>query len=89
MGIMMSVMSGYTSARKRHACKIRVFYKNNELKLRIRDDCMAFNIKEKAKKLTQTDPYDVSNYAIRIIMGLAKTVEYVNLLRTNNLIITL
>lgn len=78
---------GYRIPTKRHKCEMRVLYKNNNLILRVRDDCDEFNIKEKAEKLNQEDP--TRNMAIRLVMGLAKKVDYANILKTNNLIVTI
>lgn len=78
---------GYRIPSKRHHCEMRVLYKNDTLILRVRDDCAEFNIKEKADKLNQEDP--TRNMAIRLIMGLAKKVDYANILNTNNLIVTI
>lgn len=83
---LMTVMSGFTRDRKKHTCEMRVLYKRKNLTLRLRDDCAAFNLKEKFERIEEgEDP--TKNVAIRLVMGLAKDVQYVNLLKTNNLIV--
>ncbi|MCQ2753307.1 MAG: hypothetical protein MJ206_03570 [Bacilli bacterium] len=71
---------------RHHTCEMRVVYKDDELILRIRDDCPKFKIGEKTDRIAQSGD-STKNMAIRIIMGLAKDVEYVNMLKVNNLII--
>ncbi|MCQ2794187.1 MAG: hypothetical protein MJ207_02335 [Bacilli bacterium] len=71
---------------RHHTCEMRVVYKNDELVLRVRDDCPKFRIGEKSDRIAQGADA-TKNMAIRIIMGLAKDVEYVNMLKVNNLIV--
>ena len=70
---------------KRHSIDIRVVHKDDDVILRIRDDCVPFNPRER-KALT--DPHDIlKNAGIRIVYQIAKSVEYQNLLGLNVLTI--
>ena len=53
--------------------------------LRIRDDCRYFNIKERFEVLKSKGK--LSGIGIRLVYGIAKEVNYVNILNTNTLII--
>ncbi len=76
---------GFTKDHKRHSIDIRVVHKDDDIILRIRDDCVPFNPKER-KALT--DPNDIlKNAGIRIVYQIAKSVEYQNLLGLNVLTI--
>lgn len=72
---------------KKHGLDIRVLIEEESLILRMRDDCRPFDIK---KKLKEMDTEDICKGAgIRIVLGLADQVSYVNALRTNNLFVVL
>ena len=80
------VAHGFTS-QKRRSADIRVVYKENELLLRIKDDCRPFNPKE---RLALIDPEDVThNIGLRMVERLAKTMSYSNVLGLNVLTITI
>lgn len=81
-----TVKHGFTDGKK-HGLTIRVIYKDNDLILRLRDDCHMFDIKKRYNEADQTDIS--SNVGIRLVMKLSKEVLYVNTLNTNNLTITL
>ena len=70
---------------KPHCIDIRIVKKNEDLILRLRDDCFPFNPK------TYRDmffPEDVTEHiGIRMVISLAKDVQYVNNMKTNNLTI--
>ena len=79
---------GFTSDNKPHSIDIRIVAKGDDLILRIRDDCELFNVREKGEAWRE-DPDDVSkNLGIRVAMGSAKDLKYVNTLGTNTLLIT-
>lgn len=70
---------------ERHSIDIRVVHKDDDIILRIRDDCVPFNPRER-KALT--DPNDIlKNAGIRIVYQIAKSVDYQNLLGLNVLTI--
>ena len=60
---------------------IRVVYKDDELVLRITDDCRAFDPKEQLKLI---DPDDVTkNIGLRMVQKLARSISYTNMLGLN------
>lgn len=81
------VLHGFTKDNKEHICNIRVIIENGEIIMRIRDDCRYFNMKERYEVMEAAG--DHSNFGIRLVLGIAKDVRYVNLIGTNTLIITL
>ncbi|MBR1408580.1 MAG: ATP-binding protein [Clostridia bacterium] len=77
------VEHGFTKDRRRHSIDIRVVHKDEDIILRIRDDCKPFNPQER-KALT--DPKDrLKNAGIRIVYQIARSVEYQNILGLNML----
>lgn len=79
------VEHGFTKDRKPHSADVRVVYKNGDIILRIRDDCVPFDPDERRRI---TDPDDPSaNTGIRMIFGMAREVKYQNILGLNVLTI--
>lgn len=80
------VQHGFTKDKKKHSVDIRVVHKDDDIILRIRDNCIAFN---------PADRYEVSeddvakNIGIRLVYGVAKNVDYQSLLGMNVLTIRL
>ena len=72
---------------KRHSIDIRIIAKDNELILRIRDDCRPFNIVERYKMISTQDSNPEKNIGIRLVMNMCSDVKYVSTMGTNNLII--
>jgi anti-sigma regulatory factor (Ser/Thr protein kinase) len=70
---------------KQHGLMIRVVVANGDLILRFRDNCKLFNIREQYDSADQKDV--TSNIGIRLVMGMAKDVMYVNTLNLNTTII--
>ncbi len=68
---------------KPHTIDIRLIYKDDELILKMRDDCKPFNPKEQNSVFNPQDP--CSNIGIRMISKMAKEMEYRNTLNINNL----
>ena len=65
---------------------IRILVKEDEVILRIRDNCKPFNPMEQYEILKDArDP--LKNMGIRMIVKMAKDVIYLNTMNTNNLII--
>lgn len=79
------VEHGFRKDNKKHSCDVRVMIDGNDVLLRIRDDCPYFNLKERYEAMNQEDL--AANVGIRLVYGIAKSVDYVNLLNTNTLII--
>ena len=72
--------------KKKHSADIRVVYKENELLLRIRDDCRLFDPKERVALFS---PEDVThNIGLRMVSRIAKSMNYQNMLGLNVLTIT-
>ena len=72
---------------KRHSIDARVVYMNNELLLRLKDDCRAFNPREAAELFS---PEDIThNIGIRMVSKMAKSMTYQNTLGLNVLTIRL
>ena len=87
VGAVNGIVSSYFASnyQKRHSIDIRVVHKDDDIILRIRDDCVPFNPRER-KALT--DPNDIlKNAGIRIVYQIAKSVDYQNLLGLNVLTI--
>ena len=86
------VLSGFTRDRKKnHLCELCVSYKkdkNNDIVLRLRDDCSLYNIEERANHLYVNDD-PAANAALKLTYKYAKQVKYSNLLKTNNLVVTI
>ena len=79
------VKHGFSQDRKPHSIDIRVVRKDNDVILRLRDNCPAFNPTERASLLNASDK--VSNVGLRIVYSIAKDVQYQNLLGLNVLTI--
>ena len=79
------VEHGFTKDRKSHTVDIRVSHKEEDVILRIRDDCVPFDPGERQKIVTGDDP--VKNIGIRMVFNMAKSVEYQNILGMNVLTI--
>ena len=81
-----SAIHGFKEDQLNHIY-IRLIYKNDDLTLRIRDNCPLFDIK---KKYNQDDTTDITkNIGIRLVMKTAKDVQYMNTFNANNILITL
>lgn len=76
---------GFKKDHKNHCCEIRVMIEDSDIILRIRDDCRYFNLKERYEAMDKDDL--AANVGIRLVYGIAKDINYVNLLGTNTLII--
>lgn len=82
------VEHGFTSDDKPHSIDIRVVAKNDELILRVRDDCELFNVREKGESWKERPDDMTEDIGIRLTMASAKDLRYVNTLGTNTLLIT-
>ena len=79
------VKHGFTKDGKQHSADIRVVHKDDSIILRIRDDCTEFNPAEyhKAMKMDEGG----KNVGIQLVYGIAREVQYQNLLGMNVLTI--
>lgn len=71
---------------KPHEINMRVAVKEEEIILRIRDDCKPFNPIERYKMKTKNDNDPTKNIGIRMVTGLCSSVNYICTYSTNNLI---
>ncbi|MCR5688147.1 MAG: ATP-binding protein [Lachnospiraceae bacterium] len=79
------VRHGFYKDRKKHVIEAKVIYKNGEIILRIKDDCIPFNPKERAELL---DGEDITkNIGLRMVSTIADQMEYQNLMGLNVLTI--
>lgn len=74
---------------KSHHLDIRVLVKDGAVVLRLRDDCVKFDLKEKAESWHFDPEHPEKNIGIRMVMRVAKNIAYTNAMNTNNLIITI
>ncbi|MDO4740418.1 MAG: MATE family efflux transporter [Eubacteriales bacterium] len=72
---------------KAHSIDLRLLIKGDELIVRLRDDCQAFDPQKWLSIHEPEDPY--ANIGIRMVNSIAKSFEYMNTLETNNLLIKL
>ena len=79
------VEHGFGKDRKSHSVDVRVVHKDNDVILRIKDDCARFDPGEQ-QKLAEGD--DVTkNIGIRMVFKIARDVQYQNMLGLNVLTI--
>ena len=72
---------------KKHFIDIRVIVKDNQVIIRMRDDCRPFDPKKWEEIHNPEDP--AAHIGIRLVRKMATDFEYVNVLKLNNLIIKL
>ena len=72
---------------KPHHLDVRVLIKDGETILRMRDDCVLFNLREQAERWSFDPEHPERNIGIRMVMHAAKDLAYTNTMKTNNLII--
>ena len=75
------VQHGFSLDRKEHSADIRVVHKDDDIILRIRDNCPEFD-PGKYHEAMQPDNTG-RNIGIKLVYGIAKEVKYQNLLGTN------
>ena len=71
--------------KKNHSVGIRVIHKDNDVILRIKDDCVPFNPEERKDIIDPKD--ETRNMAIRMVYNHATKIEYQNILGLNVLTI--
>ena len=72
---------GFMKDRKEHSIDIRIVHKEEDLILRIRDDCVPFDPGERNSMMNPDDM--MKNIGIRIVFSTAREVEYQNILGLN------
>jgi anti-sigma regulatory factor (Ser/Thr protein kinase) len=76
---------GFTKDKKEHSVDVRVVCKDGDVILRLKDDCIPFDPKQRADIV---DPDDITkNFGIRIVYSMAKDITYQNILGLNVLTI--
>lgn len=84
----MNIISyGFTHDTKDHFLDVRVAVKDDNIILRIKDDCIPFD-PEEAMKLA-TDPSPESGMGIRLVFSCASEIKYQSILGLNALTIWL
>lgn len=81
------VAHGFHKDRKSHTVDVRVICKDGSIILRVKDDCIPFDPKERLEMVTPDDP--AKNIGIRMVYRIAGDVTYQNLLGLNVLTIRL
>ena len=66
---------------------MRLLAKQDEVILRIRDDCVPFNPLERYNMAAQNEDDPTKNVGIRMVMKLCSDVVYLSTFNSNNLII--
>ncbi len=72
---------GFTKDRKRHSVDVRVVHKDDDIILRIKDDCVPFDPGERRALAEGADP--AGNIGIRMVFKIARDVQYQNILGLN------
>ena len=76
---------GFTKDRKKHSIDVRVVHKENDVILRIKDDCVPFDPIERRKMADESDP--AKNIGLRMIFRLARDITHQSILGLNVLTI--
>lgn len=81
------VKHGFSKDNKSHTVDIRVIHKQDDIILRIKDDCIPF---DPAERFEIIDPDDkLKNVGIRMVYKTAKDIRYQNMLGLNVLMISI
>ena len=75
------VEHGFPKDRKKHTIDLRVVLKNEDVILRIKDDCVPFDPGERQKVVVGNDVME--NIGIRMVFRIAQDVQYQNVLGIN------
>ena len=75
------VEHGFTKDKKSHSADVRVVLKDEDVILRIKDDCVPFDPGERQRMADGSDP--AKNIGIRMVFRLARDVQYQNILGLN------
>lgn len=76
------VEHGFTKDKKKHSVLIRLVHKDQDVILRIRDDCVSFNPEDRARSSGDGgDP--AKNVGIKMIYGMAKSVNWQSIFGMN------
>ena len=75
------VEHGFTKDQKKHSIDVRVVHKDGNVILRIKDDCIPFDPKER-RQISENDDI-TKNIGIRMIFKMIKDIDYQNVLGLN------
>jgi anti-sigma regulatory factor (Ser/Thr protein kinase) len=75
------VLHGFSADRKKHSADVRVSIKEDDLILRIKDDCIPFDPVQFEKIMDPEDP--AGNIGIRLVFRISKNYSYQNILGLN------
>ena len=75
------VEHGFTKDSRPHSVDIRVIHRGDDIVLRLRDNCRAFNPSERFRLFDPADP--AKSVGLRLVYGMDKDVSYQNLLGLN------
>ncbi len=75
------VEHGFSMDRKPHSVDLRVVHKGEDVILRIKDDCVPFDPRERQAITAPDDP--AKNVGLRLVFRMAKDVQYQNILGLN------
>ncbi len=75
------VEHGFTKDSKEHTIDVRVTHKEGKVILRIKDDCIPFDPKERSEVFNPDDP--AKNMGIRMIYRIMEDIEYRNMFGLN------
>ena len=77
---------GFTKDNKEHLLSARIVHKEDELIIRMRDNCVSFDPRKKYEQIYAGDDA-AGNFGIRMIMAEASEVSYTTMFNLNNLLI--
>ncbi|MBQ9642540.1 MAG: ATP-binding protein, partial [Lachnospiraceae bacterium] len=72
---------GYTKDKKDHTIDVRVVYKDDDVILRIKDDCVPFDPGTRSQLKDPSDP--AKNIGIRMVYQIARDIQYQNMMGIN------
>ena len=75
------VAHGFNKDNKKHSVEVRLVHKNDDLILRVRDDCVAFNPQERLQADVSGDPS--KNIGIKMVYRLAKSASWQSIFGMN------
>ena len=75
------ISHGFTKDHKKHTVDVRVAFKNDDVIMRIKDDCRPFDPQERFRMAGDQDKG--ANIGLRTVFGIAKEIDYQNILGLN------
>ena len=77
---------GFSKDKKKHTLSARIVHKDDELIIRLRDNCESFDPRKKYEQIYANEDIG-SGIGIRMIMAEASEVRYTTMFNLNNLLI--